>query len=81
MLKQICRHELQACLSMNDVKKTLIRTRYFCYNKNAKKTSVHKRKNQKIPAGIYLLKINNDNSKTRCTICSKLTKKTQEQPQ
>ena len=27
------------------------------------------------PAGIYLLKVNNDNSRTRCVICSKLTKK------
>ena len=32
---------------------------------------------QKIfPAGIYLLKINNRNSKTRCEICFKLTIKT-----
>ena len=25
------------------------------------------------PAGIYLLKVNNRNSRTRCEICSKLT--------
>ena len=28
------------------------------------------------PAGIYLLKVNNKNTKTRCEICSKLTIKT-----
>ena len=27
----------------------------------------------KIPAGIYLLKVNNRNTRTRCEICSKLT--------
>ena len=32
------------------------------------------------PVGIYLLKVNNENSRTRCVICSKLTKKTQERP-
>ena len=26
------------------------------------------------PAGIYLLKVNNRNTRTRCEICSKLTK-------
>ena len=30
------------------------------------------------PAGIYLLKVNNRNSRTRCEICSKLTIKTPE---
>ena len=29
-----------------------------------------------IPAGIYLLKVNNRNTRTRCEICSKLTIKT-----
>ena len=28
------------------------------------------------PAGIYLLKVNNRNTRTRCEICSKLTIKT-----
>ena len=28
---------------------------------------------QCIPAGIYLLKVNNRNTRTRCEICSKLT--------
>ena len=27
------------------------------------------------PVGIYLLKVNNKNTRTRCEICSKLTKK------
>ena len=30
------------------------------------------------PAGIYLLKVNNTNTKTRCEICSKLTIKISE---
>ena len=33
-----------------------------------------------IPAGIYLLKVNNRNTRTRCEICSKLTIKTPERP-
>ena len=33
------------------------------------------------PVGIYLLKVNNRNSRTRCEICSKLTVKTSEQSQ
>ena len=32
-----------------------------------------------IPAGIYLLKVNNRNTRTRCEICSKLTIKTPDQ--
>ena len=31
-----------------------------------------------IPAGIYLLKVNDRNTRTRCEICSKLTVKTPE---
>ena len=34
-----------------------------------------------IPAGIYLLKVSNRNTKTRCEICSKLIRKTSEQCQ
>ena len=30
------------------------------------------------PAGIYLLKVNNKNTRTRCELCSKLTIKTPE---
>ena len=33
------------------------------------------------PAGIYLLKVNNKNTRTRCEICSKLTIKTPERRQ
>ena len=31
-----------------------------------------------LPVGIYLLKVNNRNARTRCKICSKLTIKTPE---
>ena len=34
-----------------------------------------------MPAGIYLLKVNNRNTRTRCEICSKLTINTPEQRQ
>ena len=34
-----------------------------------------------LPAGIYLLKVNNRDTRARCEICSKLTIKTLEQPQ
>ena len=34
--------------------------------------------NATIPAGIYLLQVNNRNSRTRCEVCSKLTTKTSE---
>ena len=37
--------------------------------------------NALIPAGIYLLKVNNKNTRTRCEICSKLTIKTPERRQ
>ena len=33
------------------------------------------------PTGIYLLKVNNRNTRTRCEICSKLTIKTPERRQ
>ena len=33
---------------------------------------------QDFPAGIYLLKVNNRNTRTKCEICSKLTIKTTE---
>ena len=34
-----------------------------------------------VPAGIYLLKVNNRNTRTRCEICPKLTIKTLERHQ
>ena len=37
-----------------------------------------KKVHQTVPAGIYLLKVNNRNTRTRCEICSKLTIKTPE---
>ena len=30
------------------------------------------------PVAMYLMKVNNENPRTRCVICSKLTKKTTE---
>ena len=33
------------------------------------------------PVGIYMLKVNNRNTRARCEICSKLTMKTQERCQ
>ena len=53
--------------------KKLILTWYFCCSKNANKINVHKAKIRMYPAGIYLLKVNNENSITRCVIGSKLT--------
>ena len=37
--------------------------------------------NSSWPAGIYLLKVNNRNTRTRCEICSKLTINTPERRQ
>ena len=42
------------------------------------KCRVYMLQGQKIPAGIYLLKLNNRKTKTMCEICSKLTIKTPE---
>ena len=36
---------------------------------------------KQLPVGIYIFKVNNRNTKTRCEICSKLTVKTSEQRQ
>ena len=40
-----------------------------------------KKLKEKIPAGIYLLKVNNRNARTSCEKCSKLTIKTPERRQ
>ena len=40
--------------------------------------SIHGLGTTNIPAGIYLLKVNNRNTRTRCEICSKLTINTPE---
>ena len=44
-------------------------------------SSSEKLKRVKIRADIYLLKVNNQNSKIICEICSKLTMNTYERPQ
>ena len=44
-------------------------------------TGKHPTKLGTFPAGIYLLKVNNRNTRTRCEICSKLTIKTPERRQ
>ena len=44
-------------------------------SKNAENTSVHDRK-VNYPADIYMIKVNNRNTRTRWDICSKLTTKT-----
>ena len=48
-------------------------------HKERNENSVLTRKNT--PVGIYFLKVNNRNTKTKCEICSKLTIKTPEQRQ
>ena len=44
----------------------------------ADRNNIIKVKQNTPPAGIYLLKVNNRNTRTRCEICSKLTIKTPE---
>ena len=53
---------------------------FWYYNMKKSKTSNHKKCmwNGKYPAGIYLFKVNNRNTRTRCGMCSKLTIKTSE---
>ena len=62
--------QIPACLSMNEslTLKNLIKTRYFCYSKNTNKKMYTNVKIRIYPACIYLLKINNENSRTRCVI-------------
>ena len=45
---------------------------------DAFKSNVRQKKFIQSPVGIYLLKVNNRNTRTRCEICSKLTTKTPE---
>ena len=47
----------------------------FCIHYDLKESKTHKKMNE-YPVGIYLLKINNRNTRSRCEICSKLTIKT-----
>ena len=50
------------------------------FSKKNKGSNIPERKisQHKFPAGIYLLKVNNRNTRTRCEICSKLTINTPE---
>ena len=51
---------------------------YLCLNHERKE---YQRPTEAFPAGIYLLKVNNRNTRTKCEICSKLTIKTPERRQ
>ena len=42
---------------------------------------IHKKMHDQFPAGNYMFKVNNRNTRTRCEICSKLTIKIAEQRQ
>ena len=61
---------LAAGLLKHDVKNP-IKTRYFCYSKNANKINLHKRKNQNIPSVFTRY--------TQVFTCSKSSMKTLEQ--
>ena len=56
---------------------------YVLYETRTKFPKIYINENKNIsvinsPAGIYLLKVKNRNTRTRCEICSKLTIKTPE---
>ena len=48
--------------------KNSMKTRYFCYSKITNKKMYTKAKIRIYPAGIYLLKVKNENSRIRCVI-------------
>ena len=50
----------------------------FINEGNTLEISVFMRRKRVYPAGTYLLKVNNRNTRTRCEICLKLTTKTPE---
>ena len=52
---------------------------WCCCKKNQTDSNV--RATRRYPVGIYLFKVNNRNTRTRCEICSELTTKTPEQRQ
>ena len=54
---------------------------YKFYLQNYEKHILRFQSHRTNPAGIYLLKVNNRNTRTRCEICSKLTIKTPERRQ
>ena len=53
-------------------------TRKVSKRKRGKSTVLHIDLKCIVPAGIYMFKVNNRNTRTRCEICSKLTIKTPE---
>ena len=55
-----------------------INTRMASYSESQKLIFINNNDINRTPAGIYLLKVNNRNTRTRCEICSKLTIKTPE---
>ena len=61
-------------IALQGMKFKTIGTEYFNTVKNLILTRIN-------PANIYLFKVNNRNTRTRCEICSKLTIKTPERRQ
>ena len=61
-------------IALQGMKFKTIGTEYFNTVKNLILTRIN-------PANIYLFKVNNRNTRTRCEICSKLTIKTPERHQ
>ena len=49
---------------------------YFLHENETGQNSISTSNNASVPAGMYLLKVNNKNTRTRCEICSELTIKT-----
>ena len=56
----------------------LNRTEIMNYNKEQGAIGLKVYVANAVPAGNYMFKVNNRNSRTRCKICLKLTKKTPE---
>ena len=77
-VKGVSSHKLQKKYSGDDRKSLLFRTPF---PKNTSEGLLSDDFIPKIPVGIYLLKVNNKNFRTRCEICSKLTIKTPERRQ
>ena len=68
------------CFAGCDVKKIeiniifLIKLNFFLHERKVKQKVKYPENEKRIyPVGIYLLKVNNRNTRTRCEICSKLT--------
>ena len=69
LLQQVCLLNVMLLITM---KMKIIKNESHRLSRLSKKQTIH------YPAGIYLLKVNNRNTRTRCEICSKLTIKTPE---